>query len=293
MERELGRDAVALLRTLADTTSGFVDRATTEVGERLGPRGKFSAGGGATGVAVGWILGGGAIGVVGLGMAIGIPVVLVTGILGAVIADFGYRDLLPLIQQWKATADRAGRVREIVGLFPTRRAGVSVLEGSTAHRDYLHCAIKRSEKWITIRSAFLSTYAVDAEFISWLDDALQRGVEILIEFGYQSLRETAEYRQDMQEAIRRLAELSDAHAKNGAGRLRLIKTPTHIKEVAIDDRELAIGSFNWLMNSSGKQELNSNKSVVIEHAEMAAAVRLAVHEAADKFWRGQKSGPAI
>ena len=276
-------DMRATVQEIATLTYKYANRIGGNIKDNAGPRIKINIGGGAAGAIVGWIIGGGAIGVVGLGMAVGIPVALVTAILGVVVTDYGYRELLPLIRQWLASANRQELARSIAGKNNDEQPAARTLEGSPEHRKYLCEAIERAEKCITIRSGFISTYAVDSELLKLVERALSRGVHIIIEYGYQYYRGMPEDQQDVSLAVERLKDVSSRFKMNGSSPLKIVRTPTHIKEVAIDDLEIAIGSFNWLENSDGGQELHANKSVVLRHAVMAAAVRQAAIEASMRF----------
>ncbi|MEZ5885961.1 MAG: hypothetical protein R3D56_03590 [Paracoccaceae bacterium] len=275
------------MRILAAETSAFVGKVAPDALREASSGTKITIGGGLAGTVLGWILGGGSIGVVGLGLAVGIPVVVVTGILGTLIASFGYRELLPFVRQWLASVKRAETIQKFAQQAADDDASIGFLNGTREHRAFLLHQLDSAHRYLTIRSAFISSYAINDEFITKLRGALVRGVIVTIEYGYHFPGGGDDQdKAGRERATKRLIELQREAVGQGWAPLNVAKTLTHIKELAVDDLELAIGGFNWLSNASRSQKANAEKSIVIRHAQFAREVRLAAHEAADRFGAG-------
>lgn len=284
--KEGGPALAEQLRALAVETAAYADRVTPKALGEASSNAKVMLGGGFAGTILGWILGGGSIGVVGLGMAVGIPVVAMTGILGVVIASIGYRDLLPLARQWRASAERAEALHEIAEQAKDGGGNFFFLNGAREHRRFLLHQLDTASRYLTLRSAFISSFAVNDEFVDKLRGALARGVRVTIEYGYYFPgADEIEDKAGRKQAIERLRGLHREAAENGWPPLRLSKTPTHVKEIAVDDLQLAIGGFNWLSNASQSQKANAERSIVLCNEQFARDVRMAAHDAADRFGR--------
>lgn len=273
-----------LLQKLAAETSDYADRVTPKALKEVSEGTKVWTFGGLAGAILGWILGGGSIGVVGLGMAVGIPIVVVTAILGVVVSSFGYRELLPLVQQWRASAKRAEAIQDIAEQSAAGAQDLHFLKGPREHREFLLRQLDTARRYLTLRSAFISSFAVNDEFIDKLRRALSRGVSVTMEYGYYfpGMDQTSD-KAGRAQAIERLVRLQKEAKEKSWAPLRLAETLTHIKEIAIDDTQLAIGGFNWLSNASRSTKANAEKSIVIHHEHHARDVRIAAEDAANRF----------
>lgn len=114
-------------------------------------------------------------------------------------------------------------------------------------RELLSETLKTAKERIVIVSAFLSTYAVDREFLGLLEAALKRGVKVWIAYGLGKRggrkQEQREQQPDWQRAEEDLSELRRRYKSN----LKLRDLgDTHEKILIRDDAFIVSGSFNWL-----------------------------------------------
>lgn len=271
---EIGGDIRKYGKMIQAETAEYATKIPHNVRNRL----VHLAGGGAAGVGLGLMLGGGAFGVVGLGMAVGIPVVLVTGLVGVVLADYGYREVYVLVSQWKRSLGRREKLEE---QSAKSSDSVRVLSGAAAHQDFLYEALAGAQHSITIRSAFISDFVVNEKFRIAILDALERKVRVNIEYGYNFPgKKKGDPHRRAEEILRMIWKEARSHP--GAN-FRVSVTPTHIKELCFDDRIIAIGSFNWLSNANRGSHANMEKSIVIEHHEYARQARKDAEDAADRL----------
>jgi len=119
------------------------------------------------------------------------------------------------------------------------------------HRPLLLRAIDTAAVEITIVSAFINPKAFNNVICDKLFQALQRGVQVRIAWGFGTTdrgrgrgREVERNRTRGQEA---LAPLEAMARKAGLAHLLTVKrTETHQKFILCDDKFVARGSFNWL-----------------------------------------------
>ena len=105
------------------------------------------------------------------------------------------------------------------------------------HRPKLLDALKNSKSQVIIVSPWLTTDAVNPELRQYIGKALQRGVNIIIAFGFKDAN-AREHR-----TIKKLKEVS----KNKKGKLKLYRVGDLHSKVLISDQEyMVLTSFNWL-----------------------------------------------
>lgn len=250
-----------------------------------------AAGGAGLGAIAGILLGGGGVGIVALGGAIGIPLIALLALIGAAIGAGSGPQLQQLANQWGAAAQRKRSVEKIAinarrdeylsNELAKKARRIEIVEGAR-HLELLDAAIAEAKLSICIRSAFLSTGVVREPRERALLRALSRGVDVLIEFGY-SFGKNSRGNPDQMVALERLVNLERlAATQRYPGRLRIARTYTHIKELAVDDEYVVIGSNNWLSNLKFS---NKEKSYLLYDKEMAIQCRIDTEEALN----GQKS----
>lgn len=110
---------------------------------------------------------------------------------------------------------------------------------------------------------------VDDRFLALLSDTASRGVRIYLEWGYRM--RAAKLHEHEVRAIERLKQL---HRTLPERQLRLCNSPTHVKEISVDDETAVIGSFNWLSNASRGAFSNRERSLVYQRASLAHDIRL-------------------
>ena len=113
------------------------------------------------------------------------------------------------------------------------------------HRPALREALLEAQREVIIISPWLATNAVDAELLSWIEQALRRSRELRIRIGYgiEPAGKTRRADRDQQDALKRLRKISDRNC----GRIELVEVGnTHQKIVICDQRFAIVTSFNFL-----------------------------------------------
>lgn len=123
--------------------------------------------------------------------------------------------------------------------------GVRILQVHE-HRPALRDALlEDARRELIIVSPWLATNAVDADLLSWIEQALRRNKELRIRIGYgiEPTGKTKRADRDQQEALKRLRQVSERNR----GRIELVEIGnTHEKVVICDDRYAIVTSFNFL-----------------------------------------------
>ncbi len=121
-----------------------------------------------------------------------------------------------------------------------------------SHYAFLLNSIKDATHSIYILSGWLSTSVIDYKFIKLLENALERGVDIYIGYGWQDF---SGIHKDNPEALESLRSVYKNKLKyNYPGNIFVSKFPNHQKMLVIDDRYVVVGSANWLSNKAYKNE---------------------------------------
>lgn len=135
------------------------------------------------------------------------------------------------------------------------------------HRAELLNAISGANSSLTIVSGWIRSYVVNRKLLSLLRDALARGVNIFIGYGWQKSDGTHDTDRTITEARQKLDKLSAvASRKHAWGRLIIQENPTHEKVLIKDQDYVICGSNNWLSNKNFK---NQEQSIKIWDAELA------------------------
>lgn len=230
--------------------------------------------GGASGTAIGYAIGG-SIGVVGFfgGVGISLPILL-----GVTLAFAGNRvgvglDKAELEERQREQDERFNELLEKYEEAEQRAEntpkaiGVSRLYGAEAHAEQLKKAMRNAKESIIILCGWVTDYVIDDEFKVLLKDALERGVNVYIGYGYVAANE-AKPRNDAQKRAEDYLYknlLPWCVEQDPKGILKVVKHPNHAK-ILIRDEEYAIcGSFNWLSNSGRSK--NVDYSWVIKDSE--------------------------
>ena len=139
---------------------------------------------------------------------------------------------------------------------------VTTIEGKE-HIDEFISAINSVQESLYILSGWVSTNVLTVAMIEMIDDALNRGVNIYIGFGWgtyssncNSLNNLKAYEK---EGVEKLFLLLNKYKNKDKGQLYLGYFPTHQKILLKDSEYIICGSNNWLSNSQFKNLETSYK----------------------------------
>jgi len=163
----------------------------------------------------------------------------------------------------RALAEYSPRVQE--ALRDERIADSVTPISNSKHHELLVKSIKRGRSSILILSGWVSSSVIDADFKDLLFDALQRGVNVYVGYGYQDSMGRHSEGERTQEAESRLRELQ-ALGESVPGNIVVGKFGTHAKVLIIDREVMVCGSHNWLSNRYGR---NDELSVYVTHRDLA------------------------
>ena len=139
---------------------------------------------------------------------------------------------------------------------------IEVLENPKAHRKKLLDTLDNAKRTIVIFSGWVTDFSVTSEFRLKLKESLNRGVDIIIAWGYKKSRGihiTEDHVNKAEKSIRDLQEWTSLN--NTKGILQTFYFPNHSKILICDDKYAVMGSFNWLSNSGGSE--NEERSYII------------------------------
>lgn len=135
------------------------------------------------------------------------------------------------------------------------------------HQHFLRNSLAEASTSVCILSGWLSDRVIDKDFRELLRDALMRGVDIFIGYGWESGgKHNARRASKVAFSVLRTLE-SDSTRNRYCGRLVVGKYPNHVKMLIVDCSILAIGSHNWLSNS---QFRNRESSIVLDSPSIAS-----------------------
>ena len=137
---------------------------------------------------------------------------------------------------------------------------IKVIENAKDHRKFLLNTLDQAKKTIVIFSGWLTDYSVNEEFRNKIKSCLDRGVDIIIAWGYKKSGSiSSEHRNAGEIAIRELQEWTALNKTKGT--LDTFYFPNHSKILICDTTYAVMGSFNWLSNSGGSE--NEERSYII------------------------------
>lgn len=103
------------------------------------------------------------------------------------------------------------------------------------HRGILLDTFKRAKTRILLFSGFTSTFALNDELFKLIDEALNRGVDIFIGYGWQHPSSKSQNNINKSE-VQKLEQLAISQSeKVTSGRLKLFDFPNHSKVLIMDD----------------------------------------------------------
>lgn len=151
------------------------------------------------------------------------------------------------------------------------------------HKDELLGAVANAKTSLAIVSGWIRSYVVDRKLVGLLTEALARGVDVFIGYGWQRSDGTHDSDRSVTVARQRLEKLSTtAQRKTGWGQLTLKEIPTHEKVLIKDSDYVICGSNNWLSNKNFK---NQEQSIKIWDETLA-------RQMSDRYFGGGKSSKA-
>ena len=154
-----------------------------------------------------------------------------------------------LIKQLKNDINRIDNKRLKKLLNRIKSDLIKPIIGPQNHRKQLIQTLKESQKSIIILSGWATDYSINEEFRVLVQQALGRGVNIYIGYGYQSSVEQKIKKDTEKNAINTLKNLQDWSANvESNGRLYVRYYKNHSKILICDYKYAINGSFNWLSN---------------------------------------------
>jgi phosphatidylserine/phosphatidylglycerophosphate/cardiolipin synthase-like enzyme len=137
---------------------------------------------------------------------------------------------------------------------------IKVLSTPKEHRKFLLKTLNQANKTIVIFSGWLTDYSVNDEFRSKIKNCLDRGVDIIIAWGYKKSGSiSSEQKNAGEKSIRDLQEWTSLNKTKGT--LETFYFPNHSKILICDTQYAVMGSFNWLSNSGGST--NEERSWIV------------------------------
>ena len=137
---------------------------------------------------------------------------------------------------------------------------IKVIENAKDHRKFLLKTLDQAKKTIVIFSGWLTDYSVNQEFRNKIKSCLDRGVDIIIAWGYKKSGSiSSEHKNAGEKAVRELQEWTSLNKTKGT--LETFYFPNHSKILICDTKYAVMGSFNWLSNSGGSE--NEERSYII------------------------------
>lgn len=137
---------------------------------------------------------------------------------------------------------------------------IKVLSTPKEHRKFLLNTLNQANKTIVIFSGWLTDYSVNDEFRTKIKSCLDRGVDIIIAWGYKKSGSiSSEQKNAGEKSIRDLQEWTSLNKTKGT--LETFYFPNHSKILICDIQYAVMGSFNWLSNSGGST--NEERSWVV------------------------------
>jgi phosphatidylserine/phosphatidylglycerophosphate/cardiolipin synthase-like enzyme len=137
---------------------------------------------------------------------------------------------------------------------------IKVLSSPKDHRKFLLKTLNQANKTIVIFSGWLTDYSVNDEFRTKIKSCLDRGVDIIIAWGYKKSGSiSSEQKNAGEKSIRDLQEWTSLNKTQGT--LETFFFPNHSKILICDTQYAVMGSFNWLSNSGGST--NEERSWIV------------------------------
>ena len=130
------------------------------------------------------------------------------------------------------------------------------VEGASAHRKLLIQTINQAKETVVVYSGWVLDYSIDEEFKQILKNALLRGVNFYLGYGYVDSQKRNNINKDrMEKTEQGLIKLQEwSNNIQSEGKLKIIKFPNHKKILTCDYKYIVCGSYNWLSNKFSKNQ---------------------------------------
>ena len=149
--------------------------------------------------------------------------------------------------------------------IPLKGKEIKFIEDSETHVKTLNDALSTSNEKIIILSGWVTDRVIDKKFKDLILDALKRGVDIYIGYGYESKIEKKIPRKEQKNAEQTLKDLQSWCSKfEPEGRLNIYNFPNHQKLLISDEKYMVCGSFNWLSNSGYSKNMELSVGVTLQ-----------------------------
>jgi phosphatidylserine/phosphatidylglycerophosphate/cardiolipin synthase-like enzyme len=137
---------------------------------------------------------------------------------------------------------------------------IKVISTPQDHRKFLLKTLEQAKETIVIFSGWLTDYSVNKEFRDKIKKCLDRGVDIIIAWGYKKSGSiSSEQKNEGEKSIKELQEWTALNKTKGT--LETFYFPNHSKILICDTKYAVMGSFNWLSNSGGSE--NEERSWIV------------------------------
>lgn len=131
-------------------------------------------------------------------------------------------------------------------------------------------ALENAEKSLYINSPWMSNKVIDADFKNSIRTLLKRGVEIIIIYGMDGNRATDVDR------MKRTEDLADELRRIGkayGNQMRVVKSKTHEKIIIWDQKNLLLGSYNFLSyNAENYWDVRNEGCLYTDSEEIIAEI---------------------
>ena len=158
---------------------------------------------------------------------------------------------------------------------------VEILKTPISHRKKLLETIDQSQSTLIIISGWARENAMNDEFRNRIKNALNRGVNIFLGYGYKgfSEEENEKHRVASKKVINDLQEWSSNIVSIGLLRSRYY--PEHSKILICDDQFAIYGSFNWLSNKGEFSKNNETSCIVFDKEIIKKEMNLIIRQYED------------
>ncbi len=133
------------------------------------------------------------------------------------------------------------------------------------HYSFLITTIRESKESLLVLSGWISSKVVNRDMIVELENALDRGVNIYLGFGYEDSKGTHEMTGNAKKAVNNLLNIVN-NRNEGQGKLYIGRFNNHQKILIRDQKQVVCGSHNWLSN---KTFTNQERSFIVNDSRMA------------------------
>ena len=177
------------------------------------------------------------------------------------------------IDNFIADKDRIDNKEIIDHIQSSKNVNLKVLANLSQHRQIFFNTLGQATNSICILSGTATSYVVNEDFKISLKEALKRGVNVYLGYGYRS-----NYHDQQKKNYELTAEndlknfVKEAKNENHKGKIFLAEYKNHSKILICDDEYVVCGSFNWLSNAAGQNIERSyiiyDKKIVLKESQL-------------------------